>query len=331
MVRDYLWQQKIRQRLTNGFARWLQKRMPSRDHQGLSQRNIFIFPSRFGFVFLGFICLLFILATNYQNNLILLMSYLLSSLFVTSMLASFINISGLALSAKGQYLGFTEQDILVPVTMETDVLRHDIALSFDINLTKNLPTLAQTQLVKVPVSFAKRGRYRLPRLTLASYYPLGLFRCWTHLQFDLEAIVCPKPLHCLTHNTGQHWREQDKENPITGQSPASDNFYELRSYNKGDSLNQVAWKYLAKTGQWYSKSYQAQAVEPDILSLDQLPAGNIETKLRQLCFLILEYDGANLDYGLELNSEVIEPGHGQAHLQQCLKKLATYGQQHYAD
>ncbi len=300
--------------------------MPSKERQKLSQRNVFIFPSRFGLAFLAFIGLLFVLATNYQNNLMLLMSYILSSLFISSMLASFINVSGLAVSAKGQYLGYSEQEILVPVTLETSMPRYHLALNFTQDNQKSVATLSQTSIVKVPVQYTRRGRYQLPRLTLTSYYPLGLFRCWTHLQFDLQVVVCPQPLHCLQHGIGQHWREQETETLLSGHSPASDNFYELRSYIPGEALNQVAWKQLAKTGQWYSKAYQPLVAEPDILSLEQLNASTIENKLRQLCFLVLEYESANLDYGLALSGDVIQPGCGQQHLHHCLTKVATYGQ-----
>ena len=60
---------------------WLNKRIPAATRFSLNHKNIFIFPSRFGGLYL-FLCLgLFILGTNYQNNLMILLCYFLVSLF----------------------------------------------------------------------------------------------------------------------------------------------------------------------------------------------------------------------------------------------------------
>jgi hypothetical protein len=60
-------------------AAWLKKRIPAGEEQALSHEKIFIFPSRFGFWFLILAALLFVLGTNYQNNLMRLLCTFLAS------------------------------------------------------------------------------------------------------------------------------------------------------------------------------------------------------------------------------------------------------------
>ncbi len=298
--------------------------MPCQEQHQLTRNNVFILPSRFGLVFLMFIVLLFLLGTNYQNNLILLMSYLFISVFITTMLYSFFNLRGIKVAAKGEYLGFVEQTINIPVTLLSEQPRVNINLFFYPSDSCLQSQFAQQITVNVPVKFDKRGVYQLPRLTLESYFMFGLFRCWTHLAFDVQVYVGPKPLACSLNSIANQ-PANDSEVGNESNAIASDNFYELNNYRVGEPLSQVAWKQLAKTGHWYSKSYQSTNSEQVILSLSAMPSSQIEHKLAQLCFMILEYQKAAIDYGIEIDQRVTPPDHSHHHYLNCLKQVASYG------
>ena len=62
------------------LSRYLDKRQPAVPSITLVQKLIFILPTRYGWWFLLLIALLYLLGTNYQNNLILLQSYFLIGL-----------------------------------------------------------------------------------------------------------------------------------------------------------------------------------------------------------------------------------------------------------
>ena len=64
------------------IRKWLDKRIPAANEFQLSHRSIFIFPAKFGALFLALCALLFLLGTNYQNNLMLLLCYFLVALFL---------------------------------------------------------------------------------------------------------------------------------------------------------------------------------------------------------------------------------------------------------
>lgn len=70
---------KLRQLLQQRFDRWLAQRQPASLNVSLNQGVIYILPSRFGYWFIFLILLLYLLGTNYQNNLILLTSFVLLS------------------------------------------------------------------------------------------------------------------------------------------------------------------------------------------------------------------------------------------------------------
>ncbi len=199
--------QNIRLVIEQRFKRWLAKRMPVNVTQTLTQRNVFIFPTKFGFAYLFFDLVLFLLATNYQNNLILLMSFLLGSLFITSMLNSFFNLSGLTISTlnKQEYLAstFVNQPKLFDFELQTRQVKIQLELMFLDNQHVNQASVnvqqvsADKTIVQVPFIANQRGKHRLPRLRIQSFYALGLFKTWTRLDFGLELLVFPesKVLH----------------------------------------------------------------------------------------------------------------------------------------
>ncbi len=316
---------RIREKITQRFLLFLNKRMPSSDQQTLSQKNIFILPTRFGFSFICFVLLLFILGTNYQNNLILFISYLLSSIFVTAMLYCFFNMTGLMVSAKGKYQDFCHETLYVPIIFMSSTERFGFDCYFQEEHSIRVETINGKIKVNVPVLYSTRGQYQLGRLTIASEYLLGLFRCWTHLQFDLELTIYPQPLACELVTSSNHPQQVDEQsNNELPSNIQGDDFYELRSYRAGDALNHVAWKQLAKSGVWLTKHNQQVLSDKVFLSLADMPAIELEKQLQQLCYLILQCHQQGQEYGLDLAGEKISPAQGDKHLTQCLTALSVY-------
>ena len=66
------------------FWRWIQRRLKPQREQTLNNKKLFIFPSRAGFGFLGFAFLLWLVGTNYENNLVLGLAFLLTALMVVA-------------------------------------------------------------------------------------------------------------------------------------------------------------------------------------------------------------------------------------------------------
>lgn len=316
--------QKIGQRLQLRYRAWLKRRMPSANVHQLTSRNVFIFPTLFGFAYLLFVLLLFLLATNYQNNLIMLLSYLLASLFITAMLHSFFNFSQLTIKSQSRCSGYTHRNLAIPITVTANSIRHDFRFAYDGQEQLVIPTLAaEDNAVSVPFYQSERGVYPLDRIKIASEYSFGLFTTWTRLDLNVQVWVYPEPKALPSIHRYLSFGDTDEshtESNIRGH----DEFYELNKYRAGEPLSHVAWKQLARGRGWFSKGFHQTRGSDVWLKLSDMPSANIEQKLSYLCYLVLEYEQIGRDYGLDLISLQIAPNNGNSHLQQCLEALALY-------
>jgi uncharacterized protein (DUF58 family) len=322
----------------NRFERWLSQRVPSRFQHKLSNKNIFILPTRFGFAYLFFDILLFLLGTNYQNNIILLLSYLLASLFITVMLHSFYNFSQLTFSSQAKQTCFAKQVINFPITITGHKTHFDINVKFCepqhfVKEVKLAQCTTEASEVVLPWYANQRGIYALGRVKVFSEYSLGLFITWSLLDFSHQAIVFPQPKKLADNQKFSiGLNESNKDNGVYMQTIGGDDYSELKNYVLGESQARIAWKQLARGQGKFSKNYQVQQGSLLWLTLSNMPSADMETKLQFLCFLILEYSKNKQNFGLVLdlpslsnNSTAIKiaSNTGFQHQQNCLLALAN--------
>ncbi|MBL4941490.1 MAG: DUF58 domain-containing protein [Colwellia sp.] len=314
--------------------RWLSRRVPSNFRHKLSNRNIFIMPTRFGFAYLLFDILLFLLGTNYQNNIILLLSYLLASLFITVMMHSFYNFSQLIFSSSAKQFTFAKQLAYFPINIHVDKARFDLNFHF-VEQGSLLHTITLERCgsgeskVLLPFLANHRGVFNVGRVKVFSEYSLGLFITWTMLDFSHQLVVFPQQ---KKFNSNHHYLtglDEQGTNISQQTSLGVDDFDELKNYVAGESPARIAWKQLARGQGKLSKHYQNQQGSLLWLKLTDMPSSDIETKLSFLCFLILEYSSRELEFGLlldlashNLQTVKIMPNCGYQHQQNCLITLA---------
>lgn len=327
------------------FNTWLKKRIPAAKQHTLSNKNIFIFPTRFGFSYLFFVFVLFLLATNYQNNIIMLLSYLLASIFISVMMTSFFNLSGLKVNSVTSKAseGFAQQLVYFSVKISSSsnhvnaMSRHSLTFTFDsfeplIGTTPIcIPLLENKDIqVDVPCLAKTRGRLFPGRLKISSEYCFGLFKTWTHLDFDFQGIAFPKPKEINSSHpsllSAQENDESKKESVINNSlaEKGSDEFYEFKNYVQGEAVSRIAWKQLAKGQGKLTKHYQKSQQQACWLTLDNMPTNIIELKLEMMCFLVLEYDKSGIEYGVDLGVKKIFPAQGRQHQHECLSALALH-------
>jgi uncharacterized protein (DUF58 family) len=323
--------------INTSFERWLSRRNPQQFEHQLSSRNIIIYPSRFGFAYLVFVVLLFLLATNYQNNIILLVSYLLVSLFITVMLHSFYNITKLSFSSVAQQSGYANDTLYFPIYVKTTKIHYDINAFFS---NRSLPTVAskieQCQLgsnvLNLTYKATSRGQHRLGRVTVFSEYSMGLFVSKSILDFGHYALVYPQPktLQLSELTSATQTNEDVTSNYQTSHTKGSDDFFELKKFVMGESNSSIAWKQEAKGRGRFSKHYHQYQSQLVWLSITDMPGHSIEMKLSYLSFLVSELTALNQEFGLALSRNIndestnIAPGAGITHQQTCLTALALY-------
>lgn len=305
------------------FDKFLTARVPEARQFTLTNKNIFIFPSRMGFAYLVVVILLFLLGTNYQNNVIMLLSYLMASFFVTITLTSFFNVKGLKLKSDKFAHGFVEQPINLPVTIETPKPCFDLSLCFEFGEKSKLTHIKKAETINVQWQADFRGIVKPGRVKLTSEYAFGLLTVWSWLDFGHELTIFPTPRPITNKQLSKHMEAGEQGSHHTNMQ-AGDEFQDLSSFKEGESLARVAWKQLARGQGKFSKNYHQAVGEAKFLSFEALPPVPVEQKLEYLAYLILQYAQADSDYGLVLPNERIAINRGEAHKLKCLYALAKY-------
>ncbi|WP_299078164.1 DUF58 domain-containing protein [uncultured Paraglaciecola sp.] len=335
--------------LQSYWNKWLNKRIPAATQHQLDHHNIFIFPAKFGLLFLALCILLFLLGTNYQNNLMLLLCYFLLALFLVNLLASYINFARVNLQIGKCPEVFVGDNLHIPLWLNANNsgsasvngLMHFTLQDKSVKSNKKSPppstevdANALTNPITISHTCQQRGKLQLSRVTVESFYPLGLYRCWTHLAFTHQICVFPKPIPCdIQLYVSEHNSTKKSGEMATSQS-GHDDFSHLKAYQVGEPLNHVAWKHLAKGRGMVSKQFSSEGNHIGWLKLSPeyrhktsqqlVLAEYLEKELGQLCYQVIELSRTQRTFGLDLGEHCIAPNSGAGHRQACLQALAYF-------
>ncbi len=292
----------------------------------LNQRRIFILPTRSGVGFALILFAMFLAAINYNNSLAYLLTFLLTSVAIISILHCYRNLHGLQLSAETPRAIFAGEMIKLPLQINNPSTYGRFAIKP--GWAKQIPLKCdllpqQNQWLTLSLPSERRGLMAIPRLVIYTRYPLGMFHAWSYAQFDLHALVYPKP-QGQEQLPSEQFHYQGSEGD---RGRGSDDFVGQRHYHPGDSLHHLNWKALARERGILTKQFGGDRAEELVLSWQMVGNLPLEMRLSQLCRWLITAQNQQLSYGLEIPGKRIPPGNGQAHLHQCLKTLALYGEQ----
>ncbi|MEO5695849.1 MAG: DUF58 domain-containing protein, partial [Burkholderiaceae bacterium] len=180
------------------FQRWAQSRQPRSDTLLLTQRNVYILPTRAGWTFALTLLVLLLASINYQLNLGYVLTFLLAGSGVVSMHLTHATLRGLTLHLKPVVPVFAGEPAVLDV-----VLTSPGAARFGIGLKVRDTAHASLTWIDVPalgqahaqVSFvpSQRGHVDAPTLGAETRFPLGLFRAWTVWRPAAQLLVYPRP------------------------------------------------------------------------------------------------------------------------------------------
>jgi len=314
----------VRSMIDTRFRRWLDHRIPAAREVTLDQRRIFIFPSRQGFAFLGVIAAILIAAINYENNMVYAVAFLLVAVFVSTIMHTYGNLSGLVIRASNTRSAFAGEDAEFNVTLCRQHKRvyHGLIIGWPLGsvLVENLLRGTERP-VRLFVKTQKRGRMHPGRLHIETFYPTGFLRAWTWVDLDMHCIVFPKPLFAGALPLHS---DSETDEGVASEQRGADDFAGFRSYQVGDSLRSVHWRSFAKGQPLQTRLFSSLADRR--LWLDwNLVNGDQEQRLSKLCYWVLEAAKGPDEYGLRLPGIAIAPGRGEEHRQVLLRQLALYG------
>ena len=317
----------LRQRL----AQWVFQ--PQRHESSpivLTQRRCFILPTRTGFLFALVLLVMLIGAINYDLSLGHALVFLLAGLGLVSMVHAINNLLALRIYPGRVDPVFAGQSAQFFFALDSvsDKKSHtalDVSFADEQAVRINVP-IKTTPSFSVPCLAAQRGRLKPGRLTLASRYPLGLFRAWAYLYPPLSCLVYPQPIF-----TPLPAPMPASQAGVLGGQGGQEDFSGLREWQPNESTRHIAWKAVAHDIEHrplLTKTFSGGASEELWLDWHLLPTNTpTETRLSMLCGWVLTAAQSSADglrYGLRLPHKEIALGSGSTQQAICLEALAVY-------
>ena len=308
--------------------RWLESRLARSDVQLLTQANIYILPTKAGWLFALTLFVLLLASVNYQLNLGYVLTFLLAGSGIVSLHETHRTLRGLTL-----HLGPVAPAFAAGAAGLDVVLTSDAAARYGIGLRlvdapqstivwTDVPAggRATPQVTFVPVA---RGRHAVPTLSVETRFPLGLFRAWTVWRPAAMLLVYPKveapapPLPAAQPIGGMPTQSRQSDGgEVEG----------VRAYRRGDPLKLIAWKKAAQALETGSDlvSRDTSVSSRRELWLDEATCGGLATedRLSRLTAWVLLADRNDVEYGLRVGGHDIAPAEGDVQRLRCLEALA---------
>lgn len=296
----------------------------------ISQRRVFILPSKAG---LGFALLLLVLlvgSINYGLGLGYALTFVALSCALVDMVATYRNLAQLRLQQGRVAPVFAGQEARfeLMVANRTRLDRYAVWADFsDVaeprHVTDVKAGLQSTVVLAIPTS--TRGWLTPGRVTLSTRFPLGLFRAWSYWRPAARVLVYPRPedgAPALPLNGGAG---------NSARAGGNDDFAGVRNYQAGDTPRQLAWRQIARLpadsgGQLLTKQFEGGGGDDLVLDYAALPLHlDSEQRLARLTRWVLEAESLALPYALRLGGVRFDAASGAAHQGACLRALALYG------
>ncbi len=317
----------VRQR----FQMWWQARLPLKDSTTLTQRNVYILPTRPGLM-LGLTLLVLLVASiNYQLNLGYLLTFMLTGAAIIGVHICHGTLRGLTMhliAPEPQFM-WASVPLSIQLTNPSRRTRYGIGLAVLGSEQWSWTDVGPQGSARVQVSFSAhtRGLQRLPTLTAETRFPLGTFRVWTVWRPASQVLIYPAP---ESNPPPLPPGEPRTGGSQTARATESGEFDGVRAYRRGDPLKMVVWKKAAKSDELVSRdTQQHQRIELwlDLASVEhqlrnRAAGGARELALSRLCAWVLQAESQGLRYGVRLGTQELAPDSGPTHQKNCLQALA---------
>ena len=287
----------------------------------LRMRNLYILPTRFGWLWLAGTVLLQVVGIQMQSNGSLLLSYVMLSLFLLALHLTHFNLQGMELACGSPAACFAEGAVAYPIAARCPARSEGVRL----RLGNDAPTAALSLAPgehELSVSWTPPGRgwHGPGLLRIQTTAPLGLFCCWSRWQPAAAQLIYPArrpgPVRLLT----------GEPSPLTGEPTlarlreGTDDWHDLAPHRPQDSPSRLAWKLLAQGRGEYAKRFVDGPEAAPLLAPE--PGLPLEEALEHLSERVWRYHGQGRRYGLLLPGHTLPPGRGIGHRDQCLAALA---------
>jgi uncharacterized protein (DUF58 family) len=308
------------------FDRWLLDRIrrlrgTTELPQTLEYRYIYVLPTRFGFWFGILLALMVIGGLNFNNNMTLLITFLLASISILTMLLAYRNLAGLTVNGILAQPAFLGEPAQFDVLLKNPEERHRFALQVrgggSVDCADVEPQ--NTRHLRVDQETTRRGWMEMRPFRIENRFPLGLFRAWSVIIPRARCLVYPRPA------------PNPPPLPRTGRGDygaakkgEGEHFHGLREYRQGDPLRRIAWRTSARQQKLYSREMELPSEESCELNWYLMGERDPETRLSILTAWILRAERHQIPYSLEIPGAGLPADLGPDHRDACLEILALY-------
>ena len=312
--------------LLRRFRGWLRemlrRRGPIRPPMTIRYRQIFILPTRFGWAMGVLLGAMLLGSLNFNNNLGLFTTFLVSGIGLLAMHAAHRNLDRLRVQSTSTRPVFAGDPLELAIAVREEIGRGRSGLVAECSDTPE-PSMGvdvasratASILLKLPTQ--RRGWLELPRIRLRTRFPIGWFEAWTWFWPERRVRVWPRPAGDAPPlpATGSNTSPQQA-------GDESDEFHGLREWREGDPLHRIAWKASQRHQHLLACQFTRPARERIVLRLAEAPAPDHEGRIAVLTRWVLEAEQRGLTYALDLGTVVLPGGCGDEHRIRCLDALA---------
>jgi uncharacterized protein (DUF58 family) len=287
----------------------------------LEYRHVFVLPTSFGWAFGLMLVIMVLGGLNFNNNMALILVFLLGTIVQLSTLIAYRNLSGLKIDSVHAEPVFSGEDAHFRVFVSNSDERQRFAVQAGFKEPQDCVDfkLNTCESIHLRHPTAGRGWFEMPSFRLETRFPLGFFKAWSWIFPQTRCLVYPSPA------------KNAPALPKTGHGQAGratkgdgDQVHGLRKYQPGDSKQRVAWRASARHNVLYSLDMEAPREEACELDWALLKGADVETRLSILTAWVISADHKQLSYSLVLPKEKVPNGSGIDQRLKCLELLALY-------
>jgi len=286
--------------------------------QALNRKNIYIFPTFFGFQlgFFLFFCLL--AATIYQNNFSLLIFITLFFIFFISILLTFQNLQNISFTIKPEVMVEQSKFENIHFIAENADNTKKLNIHFDIDDKKtNIDLHKGLNKIQISHKFFERGVFNFPTLNCYTIFPFGIIKAWSYQKLHCKVFVYPaakmppRSIHYYINTLNINQNDEYFD------------FSHLDEYRPGDSLSKVAWKISSAKKKKFTKKFESENLDEKILiDFDKIHPNDLyETRLQYCSYLIKYCYDKKKEFAFKIGNQTSDFGSNRAHLEKIQKKL----------
>ncbi|MDR0588900.1 MAG: DUF58 domain-containing protein [Burkholderiales bacterium] len=309
------------------LALFWRRRLGLQDAAGivLTQGRIFVLPTRRGIMLLGAVTLMLLMSLNDSISLGFIVTFLWFGVIAVTLIQTFKNLWGVSVTpiAAGHTFVGGQLPFSIQIGSGKEA-REGLSLFLD---NEPIPpfdlTRGETRMIHLSRKTTERGYCVMGRIKIESEAPLGLWRAWAYAHFPLKGIVFPSPEVSpppLPHATL----------PKTGGTigmVGNEDLAGLREYQKGDPIQRIAWKAVARGNGWFTKVFEGgRGQKAVVLNYNALPSSmSLEARLSRLTAWVIECARAGVPFSLVIPPDSLPLSIGDKHEHDALTLLALFG------